>query len=217
MSESGRSESLKMKNPRRFPVSLGVSQSIMLFMYLFTSLMAYTYGGQNVEGFILYSLPQNGLRTACSLLVGIHIIVAYMVTNQPLSYKAHEFFSRATLHASSVKASLIHFGITVVFLATGFVVANLIPFFASMQGVIAAFAASPIVFFYPAYFYFKASKRAGHWGGVPVLEKMWLGTMVFVIFPFCFFVGLASSISDIASGWSGESKVPFACIQASQL
>ncbi|QDZ20804.1 amino acid transporter [Chloropicon primus] len=209
--------SAEMKNPKRFPLSLGVSQSIMLFMYLFTSLMAYTYGGQNVNGFILYSLPENGLRTACSVLVGIHIIVAYMVTSQPLSYKAHEYLSRATLHASSIKASLIHFGITSVFLGVGFVVANLIPFFADMQGVIAAFAASPIVFFYPAYFYYKASTAAGDWGAVPKYEKAWLGAMMFVLFPFCFFVGLASSISGIATGWSGESKVPFACIQASQL
>ena len=69
----------------------------------------------------------------------------------------------------------------------------------------------------PAYFYWQASKRAGDWGKVAWYEKSWLFVMIFAIFPFCFFVGLVSSIKGIASGWSGESMVPFACIQASQL
>ena len=72
----------EMKEPRKFPISLLLSQGIMTFMYLFTALLAYTYGGQNVNGFILYSLPENSMRTVCAILVGIHVIVAYMITNQ---------------------------------------------------------------------------------------------------------------------------------------
>ena len=49
------------------------------------------------------------------------------------AYKAHEFLSEATLHVTSAKASFVHFGITSVLLAIGFVVANIIPFFADMQ------------------------------------------------------------------------------------
>ena len=49
------------------------------------------------------------------------------------AYKAHEFVSKATLHVTSAKASFVHFGITSVLLAIGFVVANIIPFFADMQ------------------------------------------------------------------------------------
>ena len=49
------------------------------------------------------------------------------------AYKAHEFLSEATLHATSAKASFVHFGITSVLLAIGFVVANIMPFFADMQ------------------------------------------------------------------------------------
>ena len=102
------------------------------------------------------------------------------------------------------------------FLITGFILANLIPFFADMQGVISAFAASPIVFFYPAYFYVVACMRAGDWKAVPFWEKGWLGFMIFFVFPFCFFVGLVSSISGIASSWTGAGT-PFGCIVASQL
>ena len=206
----------EMKNPKKFPFSLGISQIIMCSTYLFTAMIAYTYGGQNVNGFILYSLPENALRTACSLLVGLHIIVAYVITNQPLAYKAHEGVSKATLHGTGAKPALVHFGITLTFLVTGFILANLIPFFADMQGVISAFAASPIVFFYPAYFYVVACMRAGDWKAVPLWEKGWLGFMIVVVFPFCFFVGLVSSISGIASSWTGAGS-PFSCIVASQL
>uniref|UniRef100_A0A7S3E6Q2 Amino acid transporter transmembrane domain-containing protein n=1 Tax=Chloropicon laureae TaxID=464258 RepID=A0A7S3E6Q2_9CHLO len=68
----------EMKNPRHFAVpSLLTAQVIMCFFYLFTALIAYTYGGQNVNGFILYSLPQNKLRTVCAILIAFHILVAY--------------------------------------------------------------------------------------------------------------------------------------------
>jgi len=206
----------EMKNPKKFPVSLGFSQTIMTTMYLFTALLAYTYGGQNVNGFILYSLPENSLRTACALLVAIHIIVAYMITNQPLTYKFHEFVSKSTLHATGLKPSLVHLGITSMFLFVGFVIANLIPFFADMQGIISGFAASPIVFFFPAYFYMKSAMNAGDWKDVPFYEKGWLFFMMCFVAPFCFFVGLASSISGIVESWSGAGS-PFACIVASQL
>ena len=70
-------------------------------------------------------------------------------TIQPLTYKAHEAVSSSTLHATGLKPQLIHLAITSAFLLMGFVIANLIPFFADMQGIISAFAASPIVFFFP--------------------------------------------------------------------
>ena len=85
-----------------------------------------------------------------------------------------------------------------------------------MQGVIAAFAASPIVFFFPAYFYGRSTWVNGDWGKVSVLTKGWLGLMVCVVFPFCFIVGLVSAIQSIAQSWTGAGS-PFACIVASQL
>merc|ERR1719188_1411585 len=123
------------------------------------------------------------MRTVCAILVGIHVIVAYMITNQPLTYKAHEAVSSSTLHATGLKPQLIHLAITSAFLLMGFVIANLIPFFADMQGIISAFAASPIVFFFPAYFYMRASMNAGEWAKMLLLEKFWLGVMIFVLFP----------------------------------
>jgi len=206
----------EMKEPRKFPVSLLLSQCIMTTMYLFTALLAYTYGGQNVNGFILYSLPENSMRTVCAILVGIHVIVAYMITNQPLTYKAHEAVSSSTLHATGLKPQLIHLAITSAFLLMGFVIANLIPFFADMQGIISAFAASPIVFFFPAYFYMRASMNAGDWKDVPIYEKAYLFLMMGFITPFCFFVGLVSAFDGIIAGWS-TAGLPFACIKASQL
>ena len=95
-----------------------------------------------MNAFILYSLPENHLRTVVALLVGIHIVVAFMIISQPLLYKAHEAVSPNTLHSNSLRAKLVHLSLTVFFVASPFVVANLIPFFDQFQGIIAAFAAS---------------------------------------------------------------------------
>ena len=39
----------EMKNPKKFPLSLGMSQVTMTFCYLFTSILAYSYGGGEGE------------------------------------------------------------------------------------------------------------------------------------------------------------------------
>ncbi len=39
----------EQRKPKQFPLSLAVSQVIMTVCYLFVSLLAYTYGGQNGE------------------------------------------------------------------------------------------------------------------------------------------------------------------------
>ena len=206
----------EMKNPKQFPFALSVAQTIMLIMYLFTALLAYSYGGQNVNGFILYSLPENGLRTACAMLIAFHIVVAYTVVGQPLAYKFHEYVSPRTLHAKGLKPALVHLGVTSTLLTAGYVLANLVPFFDDMQGLIAAFAASFVCFFFPAYSYVQVTRRVGDWGAVPWYEKGYLLFIIFFVFPFCFLVGLASSVSGIISGWSGAGQ-PFACIVASRL
>ncbi len=128
----------------------------------------------------------------------------------------HEAISKETLHAGGFKPQLIHFAITLTLLVGAYLVSNLIPFFADMQGIIAAFAAAPIVFFFPAYFYAKAAMKAADWAKMLLLEKAWLGVMVFVLFPFTFIVGLVAAFASIAEGWSGVG-FPFQCVVASQL
>ena len=85
-----------------------------------------------------------------------------------------------------------------------------------MQGIIAALAASAIVFFYPSYFYMSSAKRAGDWAGVPIYEKIYIYFVLVFVFPFCFGVGLAAAIDGIVTIWSGAGQ-PFACIVSSQL
>ena len=85
-----------------------------------------------------------------------------------------------------------------------------------MQGIIAALAASAIVFFYPSYFYMSSAKRAGDWAGVPIYEKIYIYFVLVFVFPFCFGVGLAAAIDGIVTSWSGAGQ-PLACIVSSQL
>ena len=67
-----------------------------------------------------------------------------------------------------------------------------------------------------AYFYAKAAMKAGEWAKMLLLEKFWLGVMIFVLFPFCFVVGLIAAFASIAESWSGVG-FPFQCVVASQL
>ena len=72
----GQSEFLEMmgeqKDPRQFPKSLALSQSVMTFMYLFTPLIAYSYVGQNVANFAVASMPKNPMRIVTGVLIAFH-------------------------------------------------------------------------------------------------------------------------------------------------
>ena len=201
----------EQKEPRQFPKSLALSQTIMTGVYLFTPLVAYSYVGQNVENFSVSSMPKNALRIATGVLIIYHILVAYLVTGVPLYTRIREFFSPKTLYAKGLKPALIHLAVTFGVISTGFVIANLIPYFQDMQNIISCFCGAPIIFFFPSYFYWKAAQRAGDWPKVPFYEKAWIYFSIFVMTPWCCGFGTYSAFTDVVNDYLGGAITPFAC------
>ena len=73
--------------------------------------------------------------------------------------------------------------------------ANVIPFFGSMMGLISSFCASPIIFFFPAWFLWRSAAKAGD--KLLVADKCFLAFSLLVLFPLTLGLGLTTAIQGL--------------------
>lgn len=95
--------------------------------------MAYGIVGNDVEGFLPDSLPENALKQAVGVFITFHILVIYVVAGQPL----HKFVAVSLGRCVSAAYWARWLMSTSFFLLFSWVIANSIPFFADLQGATA--------------------------------------------------------------------------------
>jgi len=192
----------EMKDKREWPKALWLGQSVMVPTYILTAAIGYYLLGDTVPAFLPAALPNNGAKVFINLLLAFHVLVAYLVHNQPLSQAIEAIID------PKIKASrFVHFVVSSSILLSAYIVANLIPFFEQLVGIIGAAFGSPILLMYPPLFYLLGMKSAGE--HIPKTHLIICGLCLFVLFPFTFFVGVASAFESLAEKWSRHR--PFDC------
>ena len=74
----------EMRDARQFPNSVVTANAVMAGVYLITTAAAYGAVGRDVDGFLPFSLQQGPLKTIVGVLLCFHIVVSYLLCNQPL-------------------------------------------------------------------------------------------------------------------------------------
>jgi len=200
----------EMKDAKQFRTSLFSANGTMGVIYTITTCIAYYYNGHAVAGFLPFSLPNGGVKTFVGVLLCFHIIVSYLLTAQPLTFKIHEALSPYSKfdYAQGGTGQMVWLGLTACLLVFAFMVANAIPFFSDFQNIIGSGLGAPIVFGWPAYFYLKACALNGV-EPEPAYKKACY-VFLFVLLPSCTIFGLISALSSLASDWQTFGK-PFEC------
>eukprot|EP00005_Dracoamoeba_jomungandri_P010131 CAMPEP_0174267232 /NCGR_PEP_ID=MMETSP0439-20130205/32927_1 /TAXON_ID=0 /ORGANISM="Stereomyxa ramosa, Strain Chinc5" /LENGTH=412 /DNA_ID=CAMNT_0015354619 /DNA_START=233 /DNA_END=1471 /DNA_ORIENTATION=+ len=213
----------EMRRPQRFGISVSVANSIMFFAYSATAAVAYYVEGDGVSSFLPGSLKKGVIRTIVGELLTFHVIVAYLLTGQPLCDKIHrwlyplatgtkfpdpyydkiEFFSMTNL-----KGRLLWLFITVFFLLFAYLVANVVPFFADFQNIIGAGMGAPVMFGWPALFYLVAMRKHGQ--KIAILDLLVCCFFLAILTPFAMGVGLTSAFKSLVNDWA-EFGLPFTC------
>ena len=139
----------EMRDPSTFGKGLAAANGIYTSVYVSVSVVCFYLAGRDVKPFLLDSVPSGPLRIIAALLLGFHILIAYVLCGQPLHIVLHEWVSPATAHDTTGVGQLKHTAITFTVLVLAFLVSNLIPFFEDLQGIIGSFCAAPIIFFFP--------------------------------------------------------------------
>ena len=203
----------EMETVSEFPRALGTANNLMLGTYLVISMATYASRGDATPSFLLDAIPHSSMRTAASLLVVFHILVTYLLVNQPLAEKIHRRAAARVLGASAAAAltqrdrlvsRLIWFGVTMGILASSVAIASLIPFFAVFQNLLGAALGAPIVFGGPALMYLRCCHI--HKRKINLTDRIMTALFLGVLFPVCTGLGTCTALRDLVASWGGQTS-----------
>lgn len=136
----------EMKTPAHFPRALLAANSLMVVVYTSVVVAAYGSHGGDVQSFLPATLPPGPARVAIGLLLTFHTLVCYLIAGQPLHRRMHAALFPQTVDAAGPLAQAHWAAITLSTLLAAYVLANAIPFFNDLQGLLGSLTGTPIVF-----------------------------------------------------------------------
>eukprot|EP00966_Prymnesium_polylepis_P016793 387518-Prymnesium_polylepis.1 len=186
----------EMRDASTFPRAAVSGYSFMLVVYASTAITAYAALGHSVPGFLPDSLHAGPTRQLVGVLLTFHIVVAYLITAQPLHRTLHAALFPRTLDGDGAEARMHWAAISAGHLLVCFVLGNSIPFFADMQALIGSLTGSAIVFGFPAYFYLRAHRLARQ--PMSAFDRLACTAYLLVATPLLTLLGTWASVRDIA-------------------
>jgi len=193
----------EMRDARRdFEAAVKISCASLLALYACAMGAGLRYRGLGVASFLPDALPDGAAKTAAGLLLYFHVVVTYLVNNQPLAKKVCDALPGAYGAARWA-------GVTGALLAWSYLIANLIPWFADFQAVMGSFLGAPIMFAFPVAFYILDPRQRS------TLQKSWpvrfgLAATGGLVLPLTFAVGSLAAFSGLFEAWAGDGGV-FQC------
>jgi hypothetical protein len=131
--------------------------------------------------------------------LSLHVIICYVITNQVICRAIHVRIFSVDVDTDSSREKLQWLAISFCLMAVSFALANFLPFFQVLGGVVGAVATMPLTFGAPPFFYLMATKAHGHQVGA--LEKTLLYGMLAlnVVLLACSIANAAALIREWAS------------------
>mmetsp|Transcript_24135 Transcript_24135/g.56193 ORF Transcript_24135/g.56193 Transcript_24135/m.56193 type:complete len:368 (-) Transcript_24135:73-1176(-) len=212
-----------MVRPQSFLLAFAISGPFMVLLYLAVALVAYSIGARADD--LLAAMDRGAALRAAAALLFVHVVIVYVVKSVVLARFLHGCWSPDGVDAVDAGAWLRHTGLCAALLGFGYVVANAVPFFSQLLGLIGGLLAGPINFLLPMVLYLAARRRhatevgygscvataglASAFRGLPVWEILLLGfTLVLTLLTMV--VGVADQVRQIMS-LEVALGAPFSC------
>ena len=186
----------EMREPAHFGRAAFSGYIFMMFVYSATVVVSFGSLGGSVPGFLPDALVYGGVRQAVGWLLTYHIVVAFVITAQPLHRSFHGALFPHTLDVDSWVARLHWAVVSLGYLAVCLVLSNKLPFFADMQALIGALGGSATCFGFPAYFYLRACRLNDH--PISRADGVLCTFFVAILTPVLTVFGTWASLRDIA-------------------
>jgi FtsH-binding integral membrane protein len=185
-------------------------------VYWLTVSIAYGVKGANTSEFLPDSVPEGLGRRIAGFLVVLHITVSYVIVCQPLHSWFHLKLFPRTYQKESKLGTVHWFLITVGYLIFGFVVGNLIPFFADVQAFIGSLFGAPTIFGWPPAFYIYLHRQQTNSWNEAAIQMGYGNAAVCVIFlfvctPLFCVLGTSGAIQSIFEDSKDSVNKPFQC------
>jgi len=195
----------EMSQPKDFPKAFILAGPYQVGMYLISGCIGYAYKGQNAQGLMINFIPQNGWLRLASAFLFIHMIVTYLIKATVLSRALHRSVSPKNLNDTGFRGKLEWFFATLAVMISCIIVANTIPFFDPLTGLIGASFVPIACWNLPIIYYYYSSNEP-----IPKIERPLL-VFVFVLGIVLTIVGTYSNMKDIVESWE-EYGAPWTCI-----
>lgn len=149
-----------MSQPQDFPRAFAISGPFMMTVYLVVALASYTLGAGRDD--LVASMEKGTTLRVVALLLFVHVAIVYLIKSVVLARYFHGLFHPGEVEQRTAASYFRHGGWGVAMLSFGFLVANAVPFFSHLLGLIGGLLAGPINFILPIVFYLNASGRHIH-------------------------------------------------------
>lgn len=202
----------EMRNPADFPKALYIFSFLILSFYLWSSLSLYFRYGENSYGNILFNMNDGVLKTVASVFMFLHVCISFCLNSQLLARALHVRTCPKGVKSGGKKEAGQWFIITACTVLGAWIVANAIPFFSDLNGIISSLCVGPTTYGFPAMFYLLACRNANK--HIPLYETLICYIMI-IIAVFFVFVGTGTDFVKIIQDW-GTFGEPFSCILLSQ-
>lgn len=150
-----------MEQPDDFPKVFIITGPFMLGAYLSVALVGYAFGAGSAD---LISSMQHGpnLRITAVLLFA-HVIVVYLIRSVVLARYFHTRCHPEDVDSTTISSYFRHGAWGFLMLCFSFLVANAVPFFSQLLGLIGGLLAGPVNFLLPMALYLVAKGRWQHY------------------------------------------------------
>mmetsp|Transcript_5768 Transcript_5768/g.17016 ORF Transcript_5768/g.17016 Transcript_5768/m.17016 type:complete len:484 (-) Transcript_5768:93-1544(-) len=199
-----------MLQPEDFPKALMVSTPYLFVVYAIVGCTGYAYYGESTPSYLLDILNYNWTRSMGGVLMLIHMMISYTITQQILTRAIHRALCPATVNSlrrkdPGCKKSALHwFLISTSLLGLAYVVAGAIPIFAQLNELIGSVLSPFIAFIVPVALLVKSGLE------MTTLDKCCAVVYVFVVGLYALGAGTAAAVDSIIEA-SGDQGGPFAC------
>merc|ERR1712060_423641 len=104
-------------------------------------------------------MPRGPALQVTAVLLFVHVLIVYLIKSVVLQQFCHSILSPADADKRGVLAYAKHGSFGFAMLVFGYLVANAVPFFSQLLGLIGGFLGGPINFLFPIYMYLAAAGR----------------------------------------------------------
>jgi len=130
---------VEMKKPEEFPKAVyRLAGPYQLGLYLLSGTMGYYLKGLNATGLMVDWIPFNGWLRFGALLLWMHVVIIYVVNAQILAKAAHRILFPDTFIKRDFRSRIHWLGITLCLTVFCVIIAESVPFFDSLTGLVGA-------------------------------------------------------------------------------
>lgn len=203
----------EMHTPRDYVKSIWALGLIEIFIYTMTGALVYAFVGADVKSPALLSAGGKVSRIAFGIAMPVIFISGSINGTVVGRYIMDRAFANSPIRfIKDVKGWSVWAALICVVSVIGFIIAEAIPFFNALLGLISSLFISGFTFYWPALFWFQLVK-VGKWNdGWHNLSLSICNGIVFVIGIVVLGAGTYSSVEDILKQYnSGSVRSPFTC------